>query len=253
MGTFVPYASAHESQHEAENFKMILKIFIVFAVTIAASAVNQGDEVGLLTILAKERKEMRKIFQRETERLRGKLEEQRQEDDKLHQKLDKLHSQNEKQHAQIAKLQKENQVLHRANSKINKVIRQRDIRDPNNTREFDAKIKNSLRQNDLSFELKKMMRAEIKNYLTTEKNCVAGTNVQVGWGKTGEKTVEFKHTFPRKPTVFAALSFVRADKSPVYAYVGVMSVTNSSAVLYINNEHSGNNQLICWANWMACL
>ena len=64
-----------------------------------------GDEVGLLTILAKERKEMREIFQRETERLRlddeqlrgkldklqGKLDEQRQEDDKLHQKVDKQH------------------------------------------------------------------------------------------------------------------------------------------------------------------
>merc|ERR1712142_1249061 len=189
MGTFAPYASAHESQHEAGNFKMIVKFFIVFAVTIAASAVNQGDEVGLLTILAKERKEMREIFQRETDQLRGKLDEQRQEDDKLHQKVDK-------QHAQIVKLQKENRVLRRANSKINKVIRQRDIRDPNNTREFDAKIKNSLRQNDFSSELKKMMRAEIKNYLTTEKNCVAGNDVNVGYGKAGAKTVEFKYTFP---------------------------------------------------------
>merc|ERR1712142_939539 len=196
MGTFAPYASAHESQHEAGNFKMIVKFFIVFAVTIAASAVNQGDEVGLLTILAKERKEMREIFQRETDQLRGKLDEQqgkldeqRQEDDKLHQKVDK-------QHAQIVKLQKENRVLRRANSKINKVIRQRDIRDPNNTREFDAKIKNSLRQNDFSSELKKMMRAEIKNYMTTEKNCVAGNDVNVGYGKAGAKTVEFKYTFP---------------------------------------------------------
>jgi len=239
---------------------MIVKFFIVFGVTIAASAVNQGDEVGLLTILAKERKEMREIFRRETERLRqeddqlrGKLEEQRQEDDKLHQKLDKLHSQNEKQHAQIVKLQKENRVLRRTNSKINKVIRQRDIRDPNNTREFDAKIKNSLRQNDLSFELKKMMRAEIKNYLTTEKNCVAGTNVQVGWGKKGEKTVEFQHTFPRKPTVFAAISLVHARRFPIYAFVKVKSVTNSSAVLYIDNSMDGNNNVICYANWIACL
>merc|ERR1712142_1087572 len=237
------------------NFKMIVKIFIVFAVMIGASAVNQEDEVGVMTILAKERKELTEerkeigeIFRGETERLRreddqlrgkldklqgklnklqGKLDDQhekneklRQEDDKLHQKLDKLHGQNEKQHAQIVKLQKENQVLRRANSKIYKVIRQRDIRDPNNTREYDAKIKNSLRQNDFSSELKKMMRAEIKNYLTTEKNCVAGTNVYVGWGTSGMKTVEFKHTFPRKPTVFAALSLVRVDSgASVQAYV----------------------------------
>jgi len=250
---------------------MIVKFFIVFAVTIAASAVNQGDEVGVMTILAKERKELTEerkeigeIFRGETERLRledeqlrgkldklqGKLDEQH---DKLHQKLDKLHDQNEKQHAQIVKLQKENQVLRRANSKINKVIRQRDIRDPNNTREFDAKIKNSLRQNDFSSELKKMMRAEIKNYLTTEKNCVAGTNVVVGWGKKGEKTVEFQHTFPRKPTVFAAISLVLARRFPIYARVNVQSVTNSSAVLYIDNTSGDNKELICHANWMACL
>jgi len=250
---------------------MIVKFFIVFAVTIAASAVNQGDEVGVMTILAKERKELTEerkeigeIFRGETERLRledeqlrgkldklqGKLDEQH---DKLHQKLDKLHDQNEKQHAQIVKLQKENQVLRRANSKINKVIRQRDIRDPNNTREFDAKIKNSLRQNDFSSELKKMMRAEIKNYLTTEKNCVAGTNVVVGWGKKGEKTVEFQHTFPRKPTVFAAISLVHARRFPIYAFVKVKSVTNSSAVLYIDNSMDGNNNVICYANWIACL
>jgi len=191
------------------------------------------------------------------DKLQRKLDEQhennRQEDDKLHRKLDKLQGLNEKQHAQIVKLQKENQVLRRANSKINKVIRQRDIRDPNNTREFDAKIKNSLRQNDFSSELKKMMRAEIKNYLTTEKNCVAGTNVGVGYGKKGEKRVEFQHTFPRKPTVFAALSYVHARRFPIYAYVNVRSVTNSSAVLYIYNSLEGNKESICYANWIACL
>jgi len=258
---------------------MIVNIFIVFAVMTAASAGNQGVESGLMTILAeerkeltKERKEIGKIFRGETERLRQqddqlrgkldklqeKLDEQherneklRQEDDKLrgnfHLKLEKLKEQNEKQQAQIVKLQKENKVLRRANSKINKVIRQRD---PNNTREFDANIKNSIRQNDLTFELKKMMRAEIKNFLITEKICVSGSDLAIGWGGLGEKSVEFQHTFPRKPTVFAALSVVRTDPGKeVYAQAKVRSVSNSSAVIYIYNFKF----TFSYVNWMACL
>jgi len=257
---------------------MIVKILVFVTVTVAASAVNQEDEVGLMTILAKERKELTEerkeigeIFRGETERLRkedeelrgkldklqGKLDEQHEKNEKLRQEDDKLrgkfHHKFEKLQAQIVKLQEENQVLRRADSKINKVIRQRDLSDPNNTRELDAKIKNSLRQNDISSELKKMMRAEIKNYLITEKICVGGKDLRVGAGTTGLKTVEFEYTFPRKPTVMAALSLVYAKKGSVYAYAELRSVTTSSAVIFIDNILGDNKDMQCYATWMACL
>jgi len=256
---------------------MIVKILVFVTVTVAASAVNQEDEVGLMTILAKERKELTEerkeigeIFRGETERLRkedeelrgkldklqGKLDEQHEKNEKLRQKdnhkLEKLQGQNEEQQAQIVKLQKENQELRRANSKINKVIRQRD---PNNTRELDARIKNSLRQNDLSSELKKMMRAEIKNYLIEEHICVSGSTSFSYGGILRRRTIDFGYKFPRNPTVSASLNYIfnvggGAGAGQVQVYVS--SVSKSSAVILMDLK-MGANKLGGSFAWLACL
>merc|ERR1711942_508707 len=175
MGDLVHIHLRTATSLKAEILKMIVKIFVIIGVVIAASAVNQGDDESLSKErkeLSEERKEITEIFRRETERLR-------QDDAQLRAKLEELQGQNEK-------LQKENQKLRRADSKINKVIRQRD---QNETQEFDAKIKNSLRQDDVNGPIKEMMRNEINNFLTNERICVGGVITDHGADNGGTKTV----------------------------------------------------------------
>merc|ERR1712142_1182588 len=245
---------------KAEISKMIVKIFVIIGVVIAASAVNQGDDESLSKErkeLSEERKEITELFRRETEKLRqedgqlrAKLEELQGQNVHLHEKLDTLHKRDEKQQKRIAKVEKENQKLRRAGSKINKVIRQRD---QNETQEFDTKIKNSLRQNDVSSAIKKMMRNEINNFLTNERICVGGaiTNHGADNGKSNTVTVPFGRTFPRKPTVVAALSHVSTSTAAkqVFAYTYVQKNTNSTADIYVRTL-SGS---YCYVTWMACL
>merc|ERR1712142_166386 len=241
---------------KAEILKMIVKIFVIIGVVIAASAVNQGDDESLSKErkeLSEERKEITEIFRRETERLRQDDAQLRAKLEELHGKLDKLHKRDEKQQDQnqklqkeMAELRKENQKLRRAGSKINKVIRQRD---QNETQEFDAKIKNSLRQDDVNGPIKKMMRIEINNFLTNERICVGGVG---GNGGTKTVTVPFGRTFPRKPTVVAALSYVHgSDPAKIVsgAWTRVEKTTNSTADIYVGTW-SGT---YCLFTWMACL
>merc|ERR1712142_869870 len=246
---------------KAEISKMFLKIFVIIGVVIAASAVNQGDDDSLVKErkeLSEERKEITEIFRRETERLRQDDAQLRAKLEELHGKLDKLHKRDEKQQDQnqklqkeMAELRKENQKLRRAGSKINKVIRQRD---QNETQEFDAKIKNSLRQNDVSSAIKKMMRNEINNFLTNERICVGDRISDHGANNGGQKTVTvpFGRTFPRKPAVVAALSYVYGyypSKVEVYASTFVKKTTNPTADIYVRTL-SGT---YCYVTWMACL
>merc|ERR1712142_1223088 len=245
---------------KAEILKMIVKIFVIIGVVIAASAVNQGDDDSLVKErkeLSEERKEITEIFRRETERLRQDDAQLRAKLEELHGKLDKLHKRDEKQQDQnqklqkeMAELRKENQKLRRAGSKINKVIRQRD---QNETQEFDAKIKNSLRQDDVNGPIKKMMRIEINNFLTNERICVGGaiTNHGADNGKSNTVTVPFGRTFPRKPTVVAALSHVSTSTAAkqVFAYTYVQKNTNSTADIYVSTF----SETYCSVTWVACL
>merc|ERR1712142_726796 len=170
---------------------------------------------------------MREIFRSENKRLR-------QEDDQLRAKLDELHGKLEKQQEQMVKLQRENQKLRRVDSKIKEVIRQRD---QNDTHDFDTKIRNSLRHNKTAEELMEMMRNEINNFLINEKICVGGVLKNHGAydGRTNTVTVPFGRTFPRKPTVVAALSYVngRNPAKQSYANTWVVKATSSTADILV--------------------
>merc|ERR1712142_906373 len=241
MGDLVHIHLRTATSLNAENSKMIVKIFVIIGVVIAASAVNQGDDERL----SKERKELSEERKEITDLFRSEVEKLRQEDGQLRAKLEELHKRDEKQQKRMAKLEKENQKLRRAGSKINKVIRQRD---QNETQEFDAKIKNSLRQDDVNGPIKKMMRIEINNFLTNERICVGGVG---GNGETKTVTVPFGRTFPRKPTVVAALSYVHGSDpaKKVQGATTVKKTTNSTADVHVSTA-SGT---YCLFTWMACL
>merc|ERR1712042_2616 len=246
MGDLVHIHLRTATSLNAENSKMIVKIFVIIGVVIAASAVNQGDDERL----SKERKELSEERKEITDLFRSEVEKLRQEDGQLRAKLEELHKRDEKQQKRMAKLEKENQKLRRAGSKINKVIRQRD---QNETQEFDAKIKNSLRQDDVNGPIKKMMRIEINNFLTNERICVGGaiTNHGADNGKSNTVTVPFGRTFPRKPTVVAALSHVSTSTAAkqVFAYTYVQKNTNSTADIYVSTF----SETYCSVTWVACL
>merc|ERR1712142_992093 len=187
MGDLVHIHLRTATSLKAEISKMIVKIFVIIGIVIAASAVNQGDDDSLVKErkeLSEERKEITELFRRETEKLRQEDGQLRAKLEELHKRDEKHQDQNQKLQKRIAKLEKENQKLRRADSKINKVIRQRD---QNETQEFDAKIKNSLRQNDVSSAIKKMMRNEINNFLTNERICVGDRISDHGANNGGQK------------------------------------------------------------------
>jgi len=256
---------------------MIAKLFVIIGVVVAASAVKQGggeggggggvdDDVSLTKErkeLSEERKEITEMFRRETETLR-------QEDEQLHAKLEELQRQNvakleelkrqndkvqrqndkrdKKQQEQITKLKKENQKLRRANSEINKVVRQRD---QNDTQEFDVKIRNSLRQNDVSTEIKKMMRSEITNFLITERICVGGQiSTSTGEEYSFERKVDFGYTFPRKPTFVASVGRFNNHDGELQGVYVWGSVTTTSAVILTYKKSSSYPM---YFSWLACL
>merc|ERR1712042_123447 len=253
MGDLVHIHLRTATSLKAEISKMIVKIFVIIGIVIAASAVNQGDDDSLVKErkeLSEERKEITELFRRETEKLRQEDGQLRAKLEELHKRDEKHQDQNQKLQKRIAKLEKENQKLRRADSKINKVIRQRD---QNETQEFDAKIKNSLRQDDVNGPIKKMMRNEINNFLTNERICVGNRISAHGAdnGKSNTLTVPFGRTFPRKPTVVAALSHVSTSTAAkqVFAYTYVQKNTNSTADIYVSTF----SETYCSVTWVACL
>jgi len=255
------------------NFLNLIVLIGVFA---AISTANEGEEK-LMKILAKERKETKEMFQQENSRLRredtklrkvdAKL---RKEDTKIRKEATKLREQVDKQNKKIAKLEEK---LRQADLKTQKSIRQRD---ENTSLEFDTRLKNSMRQEDvhsemkdivtsvmessigerggnssLEIELRKLMKSEITNYLINEKICVSGT-FNVGKVKEWRKErVNYGVTFPRKPTVTASISYFYHynPSQTAYAQAYVFEVGNSSAVVggYRYNSNT------CYVAWIACL
>jgi len=254
----------------------ILKLFVIIAVFVTTNAVNEGDE-SLMKILAKERKEMREIFQRENERLAEEDQKLQRQNDQLLQRLEKQDEKLTKQAEEIVKQREENakqnqmqqqqqQViakLHDQNRKLNqklrhaeleskKAARQNDQREKLNMKKFiQTELQNSIiskgRNDSLELELKKFIKAEINDFLMTEKVCVGGTIYadQTGWEM--RQTVNFGYTFPREPTVVASASLCyRGDNCGAM----VSTVTNSSAVILTYSSHGSPSM---YASWMACL
>jgi len=237
---------------------MIFKFIFAFAFFVAASAVKQDDE-SLMKILAKERNEMREIFQHETARLE-------QEDRKLQRQNDEQKEENMKQSQEIQQLKEK---LRQADLLTKNALRQKEQRgsvlfevkkivkaEIKNfmSLEFKEKWNSTMHEEDVHSELQKIVNAEIKDFLISEKICVSGIidyrNVKTGQSTT---TVQFHHTFPRKPTVTASLSFIRNlgnDASHTYAYTEVMKVTTESANIYTYKPYSDTSFTVAW---IACL
>merc|ERR1712142_536740 len=281
MGRFGLYLSPKKKSTKSinENFpkmeSIICKLICVTFAVVSVSAVNRDKD--LMTILAKERqemrderKEMREMFQRETARLDKetarldeedkrqqkeylKLKEQndklQQQDQKLKEEIVKLRQDNQNDKEQIVKLRRENKKLRRADVEIKQTIRQRD---QNNSLEV-TKMKKFIRQDDVHSELTKIIRNEINDFLIVEKRCVSGRSRGQSGGRITNNKVEFGYTFPRKPTVSASLYYVvnyGGESGGASAYV--QSVSNSSAVIRFDT-YIGNKKITAAFAWLACL
>merc|ERR1712142_367023 len=274
MGRFGLYLSPKKKSTKSinENFpkmeSIICKLICVTFAVVTVSAVNRDKD--LMTILAKERQEMREMFKRETARLDKetallhaedkrqqkenlKLKEQndklQQQDQKLKEEIVKLRQDNQNDKEQIVKLRRENKKLLRADVEIKQTIRQRD---QNNSLEV-TKMKKFIRQDDVHSELKKIIRNEINDFLIVEKMCVSGRSSVISAGRVSNYKVEFGHTFPRKPTVSASLYHVYnygGGQGGASAYV--QSVSNSSAVIGLDTQY-GNSRMNAAFAWLACL
>jgi len=239
---------------------MFLKIFVIVGIVVAASTFKQGDDDSLSKErkeLTEERKEITEIFRRETERLRQEDEQLRGKLEELHGKLEKVHKRDEKHQKQMVKMRKENQKriaeMEKENQKQVAVLRKENQK----LRRADSKIKKVIRQRDqnITLELRKLIGEEIHHFLKNEKICVGGTlGVKFNYfpgASNKEVSVHFGRTFPRQPTVLAALSYVYRPTSgeSLYSEINVVSVTNSTAVLRMYNYADTH----CKVSWMACL
>jgi len=241
---------------------MIFKFFFAFAVIVAASAAKQDDE-SLMKILAKERKEMReerremrKIFQRETARLE-------KEDRKLQRQNDEQKEENIKQSQEIQQLKEK---LRHADVVAQNSLRQKEQRgsvlfevkkivkrEIKNfmSLEFKEKWNSTMHEDDVQSELQKIVNAEIKDFLISEKICVSGRLVVKTGSAYTTSTVQFHHTFPRKPTVTASLAYIyNTGNGRTHAYTTVKKVTTDSANIYTYKAFS---DMYFDVVWIACL
>ena len=95
-----------------------------------------ADDESLMKILAKERKEMREIFQRETKRLE-------KEDRKLQEKNDQLQRQNDEQKKEM---EKQSQEMKQLKAKQSQEMKQLKEKQSQEMKQLKAKLRQSLRQ-----------------------------------------------------------------------------------------------------------
>merc|ERR1712142_1370901 len=236
MGRFGPYPVPDASKNL--KMKSLINVLVFFVVAILA-AVSTSDtvEVGLMKFLEKERKErreeqnvIREIFKRENARLE-------KEDQHLHKRNDQLERQDDEQREQIANqskeiIQQKTELVHQKrridkqneemaklrdqNRKLHAKLRQADSK-------IDSRINEAIRQKDqnLTAELKKLMKSEITNFLMNERICVGGEIDFWNHGPSDrwvDHVVQYGYEFPRKPIVSASLK-----------RIGVYSDVNTNA------------------------
>jgi len=143
---------------------MIFGIFVIFAVVAMASTTKKGDD-SLLSVLSKERQEMKELFRHENKELR-------EQDTKLQKEDDQIRKVNKRLQQQIAKmreekLQVENDMMKKENEKLqddiaqlkkeNKKLRHADRRqrDQIDGLALEKKSKDLIRQKDDALETKK--------------------------------------------------------------------------------------------------
>jgi len=210
--------------------------------------------------LAKSREETKEIIQRENEKLKA-------EDDKLRKDADKLREEDKKIKKDAQKIKKENQRLRKQDAKLQRemaeIKKTQRQKDQNNTLELQHFLKDSIRQKDVSSELKKMMKRQIDEYLQVNKICVAGsfskTQGSSDFPSDGQwkyHTVNFGHMFARVPTFSASLSQFHIQQSwssgtaALNAPSTVLEVTKSSAKMRI---YASPPFVFFDVTWIACV
>jgi len=136
---------------------MIFGIVVAFAVLTTASATKKGDD-NFLSVLSKERQEMKELFRHENKQLREEDTKLQREDDQLRKRVEELQQQNvklreEKLLDEIARMKKENKMLQKDIEKLRHVDRRQ--RDQIDGFELEAKVKDLIRQEDDVLERKK--------------------------------------------------------------------------------------------------
>jgi len=127
---------------------MIFGIFVFVAVSTMASATKKGDD-SLLSVLSKEREEMKDMFRHENKQLR-------QENTKLQKEEEKIRRRDEQLQEQIVKMRDEK--LQEENAELKKEIqklRHADRRQRDQIDSFEKKLKDAIRQKDVVLETRK--------------------------------------------------------------------------------------------------
>jgi len=127
---------------------MIFGIFVWVTVFAMASATKKGDD-SLLSVLSKEREEMKDMFRHENKQLR-------QENTKLQQEEEKIRRRDEQLQEQIVKMRDEK--LQDENDKLKKEIqkfRHADRHQRDQIDSFEKKLKDAIRQKDVVLETRK--------------------------------------------------------------------------------------------------
>jgi len=143
---------------------MIFASFIIFAVLATASATKKDDD-SLLSVLSKDRQEMKELIRHDNKQLR-------EQDTKLQQENDDIRKMNKQLQEQMAKMReeklqeennamkKENKKLQNENAQMKKELKKlrhvdRRQRDQIENLTLEQKIKDILRQSDVALETKK--------------------------------------------------------------------------------------------------
>merc|ERR1712142_304574 len=256
----------------SKNLKMksLINVLFFFVVAIlAAVSTSDTGEVGLMKFLEKERKErreeqevIREIFKKENARLE-------KEDQHLHKRNDQLQRQDDEQREQIAnqskeiiqqkaelvnqkqRIDKQNEEMSKLrdqNRKLHAKLRQADSK-------IDSRINEAIRQKDqnLTAELKKLMKSEITNFLMNERICVGGEIDFWNHGPSDrwvDHVVQYGYEFPRKPIVSASLKRIGVYSDVnTNAYTQIKSIFNSPAVI----QAYKSDRTYFHFSWLACL
>jgi len=185
------YPRPNETQAQLKRFfakmKIIFGIVVAFAVLTTASAKKKGDD-SFLSVLSKERQEMKELFRHEIKQLREQDTKLQQGDDQLRRKNKQLQEQLVKMREgelqkEINTMKKEIKKLRKDNEKLRHVDRRQ--RDQIDGFELEAKVKDLIRQEDDVLERKKR-QSQISNSSKAEE---AMSEVEITGGSADATSV----------------------------------------------------------------
>jgi len=191
---------------------MIFGIFVIIAILTTASATKKGDD-SLLSVLSKERKEMKELIRHDNKELREQDTKLKQEDDQLRKRVEelqeqvvklrdeKLQEENNAMKEEIKKLHDENDQLKKENTKLRHVDRRQ--RDQIDNLALEQKIKDVVRLEDVALETRK--REAQANDTSIMRNAM--TEVEITGGTAGASSFYQNQAQFKPENAFIAGSF----------------------------------------------